>query len=154
VDKRFYTERLDFLFGMDSEFFADFDFDGQSVGIPASFALAKESLHRFVSGIEVFDGSGEAMTGMGQPIGGGGTFVEDESGIISSALERLFVNVVFPPESEDFEFLIGKREGIVRFSRNSHCAQGLYGRQTCEILPHNAENAKGQINTYQFIISS
>jgi hypothetical protein len=107
---------------MDSEFFADFDFDGQAVCIPAAFALAEESFHRFVSGIEVFDGSGEAMTGMGQPIGGGGTFVEDESGIISSALERLFVDVLFPPKFEDFDLLIGKGKEFGRFSRKTHWA--------------------------------
>jgi hypothetical protein len=105
---------------MDSEFLADFDFDGQSVSVPTSVAETLEALHRFVSGIEVFDCSGEAMTGMWQSIGCGRTFLENESGIISSALERLFVNVVFPPELEDFEFLIGKGKGFVRLYRHAH----------------------------------
>lgn len=58
LDEGFDTESFDFVFAMDTEFFADFDFDGESVGIPAGFAQAMEAAHGSVAGEEIFDGAG------------------------------------------------------------------------------------------------
>ena len=44
--------------------------NGLLPSVPAAFALAKESFHRFVPGIEVFDCPGETMPRMRQTVGG------------------------------------------------------------------------------------
>jgi hypothetical protein len=76
VNEGLHSESFDLFLGVNSEFFADLDLDGQTVRVPARFALAKVSPHGAVAREKILDGSGQAMSGMGHSIGSGGTFVE------------------------------------------------------------------------------
>ena len=77
---------FDFFFAVDAELFADFDFDGQAVGVPAGFAFAAVAAHGAVAREEVFDRPGQAVAGVGHAVGGRRAFVEDESGRAGSLL--------------------------------------------------------------------
>ena len=89
LDERLDAVGFDFFFRVDAELFADFDFDGQAVGVPAGFAFAEVAAHRAVAREEVFDGAGEAVAGVGHAVGGRRAFVEDEGGAPARGFERL-----------------------------------------------------------------
>ena len=59
---------VDIGFG-DTEFFLDTEFHRQSVGVPSSFPVHLESLHRLVAVEGVFDGSGQDMVYTGVSVG-------------------------------------------------------------------------------------
>src|SRR5262249_15804171 len=86
LDEGFDAVVFDFFFAVDAEFFADFDFDGKAVGVPAGFAFATVAGYRGVGGEEIFDGAGEAVAGVGHTVGGGWAFVEDEWGRVGALL--------------------------------------------------------------------
>jgi hypothetical protein len=65
LDEGFDAETLDFFFAMETEFFANFDFDGEPMSIPASFSFATEAAHRAVPRKEILDRAGQAMARMG-----------------------------------------------------------------------------------------
>ena len=87
VDEGLHTIGLDLGLGVDAEFLAHFHFDRQAVGVPAGLPFAKVAPHRAVARVEVFDGSREAVAGMGHPVGGGRPFVEDEPVATPPAVE-------------------------------------------------------------------
>ncbi len=78
ADERLDAVGLDFLLGMDAQFLADLDLDGQTVRIPAGLALAEVSAHGLIAGKKILDRPGQAVARMGQSIGRGRAFVEDE----------------------------------------------------------------------------
>ena len=49
MDEGFDSESLDFLLGMNPQFFADFNFDRQAVCVPSAFTLASVASHRLVT---------------------------------------------------------------------------------------------------------
>ena len=98
VDERFDAVFFDVFFGVDAEFFADFDFDGQTVGVPTGFATAVKTFHGFVTREHVFDRAGQAVTGVRFPVGGGRAFEEHILFGAFTLLERSIVDVFLAPE--------------------------------------------------------
>ena len=120
VNERFDAVRFDLLFGMDSQFLADFNLHGQTVRIPARFPLAQVAAHRAVAGKDVLDRPREAMARMRHAIGRRRTLEKDEPRRPLAPFERLFVNPSRLPKPEDF--LFERREADIVRDRLKHSA--------------------------------
>ena len=118
VDKRLDAEGFDVGLRMDAQLLADLDFDRQAVRVPAGFPFAEIAAHRAIAGEQVLDGPGEAVARMGQPVGGGGPFVEDEFWAAGPLGERFIVNAGLFPEPRDLG-LEGRKIHIA-FDRTEH----------------------------------
>ena len=116
LDERFDAVFFDVFFGVDAELFADFDFDRQSMRVPASFPLAVEALHRLVAWEDILDGSGQAMARMWFAIRGRRTFEEDIVLAPFSLLQRECIDRLTFPKLQDLLFLLG--EARVRLNRS------------------------------------
>ena len=114
LDEGFDTELFDVLFGVDAHLLADFHLDGQSMRIPARFAFAVETLHRFVAREEILHRSGQAVTGMRFAVGGWWAFEENVLRSVFALFECFVVNLLVPPELKNLLFLF--RETDVVFS--------------------------------------
>ncbi len=118
ADERFDAVILDLLLAVDAEFFADFDFDGQAVRVPASFAFAEQPAHRFIARNRSLIARVKQWPGWGKPLAVGGPFEKDEPRRVLARFERLLVDVVLFPKLQDagFEFrktdLAGAGENI------------------------------------------
>ena len=93
---------------MDAELFADLDFDGQAVRVPAGFAFAAVAAHRAVAREQVLDRAGEAVARVRHAVGRRRAFVEHERRRHGPLLQRLFIDALFLPELADLQFLFGK----------------------------------------------
>jgi len=89
---------------MNAEALADLDLNGQAVGVPAGFAFTELAPHRPVTGVEVFDGPGQAVTRVGHAVGRGRALKKDKSFGSSSVVERLLVDASRLPELGDIGF--------------------------------------------------
>ncbi len=110
LDERLDAELFDLLFGVDAQFFADFHFDRQPVGVPASLALAQISAHGAVAREQVFDGPGEAVARVRHAVGGWRAFVKDKPRCTSrpSTIQRFFVDFRLTPEAQHIFFELGE----------------------------------------------
>ena len=97
---------------MDAEFFTDFDFDGQAVGVPTGFATAVKPFHGFVTREHVFDRAGQAVTGVWFSVGGGGAFKEHILFGAFALLERSIVDVFLTPELQNALFQLWKADVV------------------------------------------
>ena len=101
LDERFFAVRFDLFFTVDAQFFANFDFDRQTVRVPAGFAFAAETLHRFVTRKHVFDRSSQAVPGVRHAVSCRRAFEEHERRCVGTALKRFFVDIVVVPELQN-----------------------------------------------------
>ena len=108
VDEGLHAIGLNLRLGVDSEFLADFDLDGQTMRVPARLPLAVLPPHRPVPGVEVFDRAGQAVARVWHPVGGGRPLEEHEPRCPSALIERLSVGVVLPPQAGDRRLEGGK----------------------------------------------
>ena len=132
LDERLNSVGFDFLLAVDAQFLADFDFDWQSVGIPARLSLAAEPLHRFVARKDVFDAAGQAVAWVGHPVSRRRSFEENKRGPVGSAVQRGLVDAVIVPELKNLFFKLGELGatggGAKRADRSGH-GQSRYERK-------------------------
>ena len=67
----------DVFFG-DAQFFFNAEFDGQAVGVPASFTFYAFALHGLVAAKQVFYRTRHDVVDAGHAIGGGGTLIKNK----------------------------------------------------------------------------
>jgi len=127
VNERLDTVSLNLLLGMDPQFLADFHLDRQAVGVPTGPAEAVRAAHRLVAGKEILDRSRQTMTRMGESICGRGTFKEDERPLASPLVQRPVVDVPLPPELQDLQFLLRKRNARGYLGKHAHLLARLSG---------------------------
>ena len=72
--------------------------NGQTVGVPACFALHKVTLLGFVAAENVFDGSGHHMMDTRNPVGRRGPFIKDKGRLAFACFNRFFEDALLFPE--------------------------------------------------------
>ena len=113
ANERLDPVRLDLLFRVNAQLFADLDLDRQPVRVPAGLPLAAVAPHGFVTREEVLDGTGKAVAGMRQAVGRRRALVEDKRRSAGPGGQRLVVNPLLLPELGDFFFELGEGNGAV-----------------------------------------
>ena len=108
VDERLDAVGLDLCLGVNAEFLADLDLDGQPMGVPAGLALAVLAPHGAIAGVEIFDRAGEAVAGMGKAIGRRRPLEEHEPRRPAAAFEGFSVDLPLPPPGGDRRLEGGK----------------------------------------------
>ena len=93
---------------MDSEFFANFDFYREPVGVPARFAFAIVTSHRPIARKEIFYGPRQAVSRVRFSIGSWGSLVEYVFRAPLPPAQSLIVDLSVPPVIQDTFFLFGK----------------------------------------------
>ena len=149
LDERLDAVLLNLLLAVDSELFLHFEFDRQSVSVPARFSADEETFHGLVTRNDVLHHSRENVTDVGLAVGGGRTVVEVEGLAALVFLDALFEDFVLFPESEHFLFAFDKVEvcsyGIV----HTLVPTGLYIRLSSisqNYRNYNVNTAKTQPN--------
>ena len=87
---------------MDSQFFADFHLDGETVRIPTGLAFAAVASHGSVAREQILDRARQAVARVGHAVSSRWSFEEDKGRGVFSELERLFVDSILFPEGEGF----------------------------------------------------
>src|SRR4029077_19546446 len=91
----------DFVFDLelarDAELLLDLDLDRQAVGVPSSFALDVEALHRLVAREEVLERARENVVRRRLAVGRRRALVKDEAGTSGAQLERFLEGVFLLP---------------------------------------------------------
>ena len=88
MDEGFETKTLDFFLRvfLNQPFFhellAHFNLDGKTMGVPTCFSLAEISLHRLVTGIQIFHCARETVAGMRDSVGGGRPFIKNKRALV------------------------------------------------------------------------
>ena len=91
----------DVLLG-DAEFFLHAEFHGQTVGVPAGFAVHKETLHSFVAAENIFYATCHNVVNARHSVCRRRTFVEYERRFSFGEFETFVEGVVFFPVTADF----------------------------------------------------
>ena len=110
---------LDFPLGGKAEFFFDFQFDGEAVGVPAALAEAAVAFHGAVAADDILEDAGEDVVDAGAAVGGGGAFVEHKQGGVGAFGFGTAEDVALFPVVEDAGVEFGEAD-----------AAG-YGREHC-----------------------
>ena len=104
VNKRLDTITFDFFLRVDPEFLANFHLHRKAVGIPPGFSFTEFAAHCAIARKEIFDSSGQAVTGMRHPVRRGRAFKKDKSFGSLAFLKRFLVDPILFPEMPDMIF--------------------------------------------------
>ena len=104
TDKRLDTVLLDILFAVHAELLFDFEFDGQTMSIPAGFTRGVIAFHRLETRDNILHDARENMTDMRLAVSGRGSVVEREFFAVLGLFQRFFENAILFPELQHFFF--------------------------------------------------
>ncbi len=90
------------IFLGDAQGFFNGNLDGQSVGVPAGFAVHQETLHGFVTAENILDGTGHNMVNAGSSVGRGRSFVKNVGTALFADFQTLLKHIFFFPPVQHF----------------------------------------------------
>ncbi len=93
-----YRDGFTDVFLGDAQFFLHTQFDWQTVGIPAAFALYALAFHGVVTAKNIFNGPRHHVVDAGHPVGGRRSFVKYVAVFYIALFDAFFKNVLFFPK--------------------------------------------------------